>query len=62
LQETNKQLSNNLKNAQVELDSTRREHSHQSVQMKDLTEENEQLYRNEERTRRLNDELQNTKA
>ena len=30
--------------------------------MKDLTEENEQLYRNEERNRRLNDELQTTKT
>lgn len=46
-----------LKQARLENDLVEREKTRQATQIADLVEENEQLYRNEERARRINEEL-----
>jgi hypothetical protein len=57
LEKSNQQLMADLKQARLENDMVEREKTRQATQIADLVEENEQLYRNEERARRINEEL-----
>jgi len=54
-------MTTELRDQKMETDAVRREKGHQSSQLKDLMDENDQLYRNEERCRRLLDELETAK-
>lgn len=62
LEKSNQQLLVDLKQAKIENDQIEREKIKLAAQVSDLVEENEQLYRNEERARRINEELQNARA
>jgi hypothetical protein len=46
-----------VNNSKIGIDGINKEKSNMVTQIRDLQEENEQLYRNEERTRRMVDEL-----
>lgn len=62
MEKSNQQLLVDLKQAKIENDQIEREKIKLAAQVSDLVEENEQLYRNEERARRINEELQNARA
>ena len=51
-----------LRQVKLNWEMTEREKTRQTAQINDLIEENEQLYRNEERARRINEDLQNARA
>lgn len=58
LEKSNEQLIADLREAKLNCEMVEREKTRQAAQINDLVEENEQLYRNEERARRINEELQ----
>jgi hypothetical protein len=62
LEKSNQQLLVDLRQAKIENDQIEREKIKLAAQVSDLVEENEQLYRNEERARRINEDLQNARA
>jgi chromosome segregation ATPase len=57
LEEANKLMLRDVNNSKIGADGLNKEKSNMASQIRDLQEENEQLYRNEERMRRMVDEL-----